>query len=94
MDNLKAEGPLALRGARTPERQPTEPTPCEIEVTEPSPCEIEGAHAGFLELDSDPGAMWLVATSTPQERDIMGSGRLTLGFPVQTNSKFLTLGFL
>ena len=31
MDNLKAEGPLALRGARTPERQPTEPTPGEIE---------------------------------------------------------------
>ena len=47
MDNLKVEGPLALRGARTPERQPTEPTPCEIEATEPSPCEIEGAHACF-----------------------------------------------
>ena len=76
MDNLKAEGPLALRGARTPERQPTEPTPCEI----------EGVHAGFLVLQADPGAMWLIADSIPQERDIMGSVRLMLGLPVQTIS--------
>jgi hypothetical protein len=89
VDNLEVDGPLTRRGARTPELQPTEPTPCEIEATEPTPCEIVGAHAGFLELDSDPGTLWLVATSTPQERDNMSSGRLTLGLPVQTISKFL-----
>ena len=70
VDNLEADGPLTRRGARTPELQPTEPIPCEI----------EGVPAVFLELDSDPGAMWLVATSTPQERDNMGSGCLRWDF--------------
>ena len=109
MDSLKAEGPLALRDARTSERQPTEPTGATWFIgstPQPDRCapwlitgSIPQSDPGATWITefiphSDPEATWLIADSIPHDGNIAGSVRLLLEFPVQTISEFLMLGFI